>query len=183
MTCIAGIAQHGTVWIGGDSAGVGGYSLVQRADQKVFRNGAYIMGFTSSFRMGQLLRYKFIPPKVPTRGDLMRFMVADFAEAVRACLNEGGFAKKKDEVEQGGTFLVGVRGQLFAVMSDYQVAKTRHGFDACGCGDEIALGSLWSTRLGLSAEHRIKTALEAAETFSAGVRRPFIILSGKGDAT
>ena len=57
MTCIVGLVHEGVVYIGGDSAGVGGMSLTVRADEKVFQNGEFLMGFTTSFRMGQLLRY------------------------------------------------------------------------------------------------------------------------------
>lgn len=70
MTCIVGLVDQGNVWIGGDSAGVGGYDLMLRADQKVFRNGDFLMGFTSSFRMGQLLRYKLSPPKLHSDDDI-----------------------------------------------------------------------------------------------------------------
>ena len=63
MTCIVGLEHKGKVYIGGDSAGVAGYSLSVRADQKVFINGNFIFGFTSSFRMGQILRFGFNPPR------------------------------------------------------------------------------------------------------------------------
>ena len=42
MTCIVGLVEKGNVYIGGDSAGVGGYSLTVRADRKVFRNGDFV---------------------------------------------------------------------------------------------------------------------------------------------
>lgn len=84
MTCIVGMVEGGRVWIGGDSAGVAELELTVRADEKVFTNGPYVFGFTSSFRMGQLLRYKLKPPKPPRFGDLMAFMVNDFIEAVRS---------------------------------------------------------------------------------------------------
>jgi hypothetical protein len=51
MTCIVGLVDGGRVWLGGDSAGVSGWDLTVRADRKVFRNGPYVMGFTTSFRM------------------------------------------------------------------------------------------------------------------------------------
>src|SRR2546430_1004120 len=99
--------------MGGDSAGVSGWGLVVRADHKVFRNGPYVMGFTSSFRMGQLLRWGFDPPAPPDcRGDLESFMATTFVDAVRGRLKAGGWAKKDSEQEQGGTFLVGVCGRL-----------------------------------------------------------------------
>lgn len=174
MTCIVGI-QHGQrVWIAGDSAGVGGYSLSLRADAKVFRNGPYVMGFTSSFRMGQLLRYAFAAPR-PTTDDLDRFMATTFIDGVRECLKTGGFAEKTNNVEEGGSFLVGVRGTLYAVHSDFQIARTLDGYDAVGCGSDLALGSLHSTRDRQSPKRRAIAALEAAAHHSAGVAAPFTV--------
>lgn len=177
MTCIIGIIERGAILMGADSAGVGGYSLTIRADQKVFINGPFVMGFTTSFRMGQLLRYKFNPPPHPPGMDDHEFMVKHFVEAVRTCLKDGGFAEKKNEQESGGTFLVGYHGRLFRIESDYQVAESVHGYESCGCGDDIAKGALHVTPR-LTAKRRILAALHAAEQFSAGVRGPFSVLSG-----
>jgi ATP-dependent protease HslVU (ClpYQ) peptidase subunit len=63
MTCIVGVNHNGNIYIGGDSAGVAGLQLQIRSDEKVFLTGDFIMGFTTSFRMGQLLRYAFSPPE------------------------------------------------------------------------------------------------------------------------
>lgn len=179
MTAVVGLVHDGIVWIGGDSAGVGpGYSLTVRADAKVFTVGDYIFGFTDSFRMGQLLRYSLTLPKPPS-GDLHRFMATDFIDAVRKCLTEGGWARKSDEQERGGNFLVGVNGRLFEVMSDYQVAEPVDLYAAVGCGYELALGAMYATEwTGQTPRQRIELALKAAERFSGGVRGPFLILSG-----
>jgi len=176
VTCIVGIQHSGRVYIGGDSAGVSGYSLTLRADAKVFRVGPYVMGFTSSFRMGQLLRYAFNPPR-PT-GDLDKFMATVFVDAVRATLKDGGWLTKTSEQEEGGTFLVGARGTLYAVHSDFQIARTIAGYDAVGCGAELALGSLHSTS-GRQPRARVLAALSAAEAHSSGVAGPFVIESAR----
>jgi hypothetical protein len=175
MTCIVGLVAGGQVYIGGDSAAASGWDLVQRADRKVFRNGEFVMGFTSSYRMGQLLAFGFQPPAVAPGADLFSYMVTDFIDAARQRLKDGGFATTKDAAENGGQFLVGVAGRLFNVGSDYQVGESVHGFDACGCGAQIALGSLRSTRLWRNPKKRITEAMEAGEAFSAGVRGPFFI--------
>jgi ATP-dependent protease HslVU (ClpYQ) peptidase subunit len=176
MTAIVGLTHNGTVHIGGDSAGVSDWSLTIRADSKVFTNGPYAMGFTTSFRMGQLLRYALKAPE--PNGDLERFMVTTFVDAVRECLKEGGWATKDSEREEGGDFLVGVHGRLFSVHPDYQVGEAVDGFAAIGCGQEIALGALYTTaRTRMAPEKRVKLALEAAERFSAGVRGPFAYVS------
>ncbi|MER9710189.1 hypothetical protein NKJ13_07955 [Mesorhizobium sp. M0174] len=176
MTCIVGLVEGGKVYLGGDSAGVAGYQMSVRADRKVFRNGDFIMGFTTSFRMGQLLAHAFTPPKRHADIDVYKFMVTDFVNGVRDCLKAGGYAVKHDEVESGGSFLVGYEGRLFGIYDDYQVGEHVDGFAACGCGDEIALGALYANRAGKPRD-RLRIALEAAERFSAGVRAPFHIIS------
>lgn len=175
LTCIVGIAEDGKVFIGGDSAGVSGLDLTVRSDEKVFKNGEFLFGFTSSFRMGQLLRFSFSPPARAEKMDDYKYLVTTFMNAVRQCLKDGGYARSKEGEEQGGTFLLGYRGKLYCVHSDYQVGSSVDGFESCGCGDQIAHGSLFSTT-GKPASERIDTALKAAERFSAGVRGPFTIL-------
>lgn len=172
MTAIVGLVDNGTVYMGGDSAGVAHYSMTVRKDEKVFINGSYLFGFTTSFRMGQLLQYSFEPP-APT-DDLDKFMRTTFVDAIRDCLKTGGYASKNNEAESGGEFLVGVSGRLFSVSSDYQVGEASIGFDAVGIGESPALGALFALRQSeMSPKQRVRVALEAAERFNAGVRAPF----------
>lgn len=177
MTAIAGLEAPGKVIIGADSAGVAGYSISVRADEKVFKVGPYGFGFTYSFRMGQLLRYALDPPELPGNPDhLDRFLATTFIDAVRYCLDEGGYAEKKDNQETGGTFLLGVMGRLYQVGSDYQVGRSVCGYDAVGCGEDLALGSLFTTRKQKNHKARVQIALEAAAEHSAGVVGPFNLI-------
>jgi ATP-dependent protease HslVU (ClpYQ) peptidase subunit len=176
MTCVVGLVHSGKVFIGGDSAGVDeAFGMQVRADRKVFKNGDMVFGFAGSFRMGNLLQHALeVPPHHP-EDDPHKYMVTDFINAVRDCLKKGGVAARSDEVieEVNGAFLVGYRGRLFLIDSDYQVGETIHGYAAHGCGADIALGSIGSTKGEPRA--RIKKALDMAERHSAGVRAPFHI--------
>jgi hypothetical protein len=99
--------------------------------------------------------------------------------AIRTVLINGGFAKKENNVEQGGQMLVGFRGCLFQIESDFQVGWNACGYDAVGAGAEIALGSLATTAITGSTtapSDRLKIALLAAEEHNIGVRQPFTIL-------
>lgn len=182
MTCIVGIASKGAIYIGGDSAGVSGLDLSVRADRKVFTNGDFVMGFTTSFRMGQLLQFAFKPPKRHPTMDVMTFMVTDFIDALRACLKRGGFASRKDESESAGTFLVGYAGRLFRIDEDYQVGEAACGYAAVGCGSALALGALFVAQSAAvkpkDFESVVRVALHAAQAHSAGVRDPFHIVKG-----
>jgi ATP-dependent protease HslVU (ClpYQ) peptidase subunit len=174
MTCIVGLKHDGQVYIGGDSLGSNGYSKIVRTDEKVFRNGPFVMGFTTSFRMGQLLHHAFVPPSLPDE-NLDRYMTVDFINGIRQCLKDGGWAQTNDSQEVGGTFLVGVRDQLYTIESDYQVGKAAISYDACGSGEDFAKGSLFSTP-GQEPKVRIRTALKAAAANSVSVAGPFSIL-------
>ena len=174
MTCIVGVVEGDKVFIGGDSAGVSGWDMTVRADQKVFRNGPMVFGFTSSLRMGQILRYALSIPEHDPCVSLDKYMVTTFIDAVRECLKAKGFAKKTNEQEEGGIFLVGYKGRLFKIEADYQVGITSRGYEAAGCGQAYALGVLYATPK-LKARARVALALKAAEDGSAGVRAPFHI--------
>ena len=176
MTCIVALKHRGAVHMGADSAGVGGYSLMVRQDPKIYRNGPVLFGFTSSFRMGQLLGHAFRMPLRSPELSLDKFMVTDFIDAIRKCLKDGGYAKKDNEVESAGRFLVAYASEIFMVDSDYQVGRPTAPFDSVGCGADLALGSLATTERiarSLHPQARLTLALQAAEDMSAGVRAPF----------
>jgi ATP-dependent protease HslVU (ClpYQ) peptidase subunit len=178
LTCIVGLVQDGVVYIGGDSAGVAGMDIKVRLDPKVFIvDKRFIIGYTDSFRMGQLLRFSLKPPRQKPRVDDYEYMCTGFINAVRRCFTNGGYIKKQEERERGGSFLVGYRGRLYEIASDFQVGINADSYSAIGCGEDYAHGSLFATEhSGLSPEERIRLALEAASHFSAGVHPPFVII-------
>lgn len=190
MTCIVALTDGQTVVLGGDSAGVGGRELRLRADRKVFQLGSYAIGFTTSFRMGQILRYGTDfpePPSNPGPDELERFLVSELVPVVRRSFSDHGFAKTarvasrgaegvtEEGQDFGGLFLIGVAGHLFEIQHDYQVARPLAPYSAVGRGAPAALGALHALESvpGLSQRQRAARALAAAEAYSAAVRGPF----------
>ena len=174
MTCIVGLETETGVIIGGDSAAVGGLDIRTRTDPKVFTNGPFLIGFTSSFRMGQLLRFRLHPAKQDPDIDDYEYMATVFIDAVRECLGDYGAKEVNNSVDSGGAFLVGYRGRLYEIDSDFQVGTYADGFSAVGCGTDFALGAL-AVNEGKKPHARVQQALEVAERFSAGVCGPFVI--------
>lgn len=180
MTCIIGLIHDGKIWMGGDSAGASGGRLTVRRDPKIFiKDNKMIMGFTSSFRMGELLQFGLHLPVHYV--ETYEYMITDFVDAVRECLKRGGFSEKDKEVEKGGEFLVGYKGRLFKISSDYQVEEAVLPYNACGSGEDTAMGVIYALKfLGSNnPEKMIRIALSAASEFCSGVREPFTILSLK----
>lgn len=179
MTCIIGLVEDGKVYIAGDSAGVAGFDYHIREDQKVFKNGEMIFGFTSSFRMGQLLQYSLkIPDHDPRVGDF-KYLCTDFIDAVISCFKEKGYARTESGEVSGGQFLIGYKGNLYFVGCDFQIAKVSRPFDSVGCGMYYALGAMdiLYNDSTITAEEKLVKALTTVQDFSAGVRAPFNIVS------
>lgn len=171
MTCIVGIANNGKVYIGADSLGSNGNTKEVRKEPKVFVNGDFLIGGTSSFRMLNLLQWKFNPPTVKDGDNLHKFMCTEFVDSVRGLFTDNGYCVTTEDWESG-IFLVGIQGRLFKVESDFQVAE--YDYIACGSGECHALGSLYNSKLKSPKKDIIK-ALECAENFVVSVQRPFIV--------
>jgi ATP-dependent protease HslVU (ClpYQ) peptidase subunit len=186
MTCIVGWLdkKNKTAYMGGDSAGVNdSFDIRVRKDVKVFKRGEMLFGYTSSFRMGQLLRFELVIPKHKSNVDTYEYMCTDFIEAVRQLLKKKGFTTVSSNSESIGTFLVIYKGRLFEIEDDLQVAEDESCYNSCGCGARYALGSLYSTdqfsKDSPKAEDIVRNALATAAALSAGVRGPFNVVSIK----
>lgn len=201
MTCIVAAADGKKVVLGGDSLGSHsrGSDGIPRADAKVFRSGPYVIGFTTSYRMGQILRYLTTFPDPPDDSDpevLERFFVAELVPAIKESFREHGFdlkasfpsAGKEDfqiqGVHVGGLFIVGVNGRLFEIREDFQVSRPAAPYSAIGTGAPVAHGALHAlaTATDLKLEERVKIALSASQTYCTVVRAPFHFVSTAGPA-
>lgn len=78
--------------------------------------------------------------------------------------------------ETGGQFLVGYKGWLHSINSDYHVGNMRDGFDCIGSGAVIALGAMKALE-NFPPTERIRKSLRIAEYFASDVIGPFYIRS------
>lgn len=182
MSCIVGLISGKDVYLGGDSAGVSGLDVTVRADEKVFRKGGMIFGFTTSFRMGQILRYCLEIPQQQGDQDDYTYLCSSFIDAVIKCLAEKGFARTKDGEKIGGSFLLGYKSSLYRIDPDFQVGRSAQCYESIGCGAYYAKGALFTLthHFGKTAKRgakeNIEIALSAAAMHCAGVCKPFVVL-------
>lgn len=183
MTCIIGLEYSGKVYIGGDSASASGWDIRTTSLRKVFLNGQYLIGYTTSFRMGQLLQYATLPEYPDTwsrdRDTTLRFMVTEFIPAVRKIFADEGYTRIDNNREEAGTFLIGYRGFLFNISDDFQVNQYQDGIASIGCGASYGLGALeillnWHPD---EPERNLISALQASGKFSNGVCPPYYVES------
>lgn len=186
MTCIVGLVYEGVTYIGSDSLGSNGHSKKSRRDRKVFKlkdTDNAIAGFTSSFRMGQILMYAtgLIDNRDEPNID-HEYLVTKFIPRLTSRFEHSGYGKSNSGEKTGGTFLLGYKDKLYEIESDYQVGESFDDYAACGSGTNFALGSLHSTEdSGFSPEKRIRLALQAASKFCVSVASPYYIVNTEND--
>lgn len=186
MTCIVALSVGNKVLLGGDSAASDEKTglVLHTTDAKVFKVGQYGIGFVDSFRMGQILQYNWTPPIYkPTKGykNLDKFMRTKFVESVKEAYQEHGygrFGQNTEDGDEGGIIIIAVQntGRIFTMDVDYHVSEIDVEYLAEGSGQQVALGSLFSTGAVKTPRKRVRMALEAAAKFIMSVRGPFTII-------
>lgn len=182
MTCIVGMVEDDKVWMGGDSACSYGHTEYLMANHKVFENRNVLMGISGSARVGNLLEEALQVPDHPSRLSDESYVCTKLVDAIRQCLSGAGAASKYHGKESyAGEILLGYNGALYSVAGVYDAIRPAKPYFAHGCGWEVALGALHILEgQKLKPETKVERALEAAETYSRGVRAPFHIISGAG---
>ena len=179
--------ENDCVWIGGDSLGSNGYTKTVELQPKIFRNKTFkdvVMGSTTTFRHIDLLKYS---DKLFDELDLYKdteldheYMVTKFIPNVITLFKEG--IVDSSETNRGANFIIGAKNKLFEIQSDYSVQEPLLGFCSVGSGEDIAMGSMITTKdMNIPVLKKIELALKAAEECSCGVQRPFYIMNTKDE--
>jgi hypothetical protein len=182
MTCIVGIAYSNKVYLGSDSLGSGNgvkqvYITPKLVKLDIFEKRDLTLtkiplgiGYTTSYRMGDLLRYNFTPPPIEHDEDENEYLVKDFIPELIKCFDDHSFARTKEGTKSGGNFLVGLRKRLFHVQEDFSVLEPSCGYTAVGSGQEFAMGALYAyRRTATEPEKSVVGAIRAATEFCTTV--------------
>ena len=111
--------------------------------------------------------------------DAEAWVVCEFIPLVREQLRaHGALEVRKREQVMNGVLLLGARGRLFCVFSDFAVCEPKEGYYAVGSGRDVALGALRTLAangmfLRRSVNGNLQNALETAEYYVPSVRGPF----------
>ena len=176
MTCIVAIESDGKVIMGGDRLGSNGHTGAPVSEAKVFRKGLVTIGYTSSFRMGQILQHALEVPSIPVDVDLDKWVAIDFMLAIRKAFKDNGWDEEEKGIARGGKFLLAVQNKCYEIQSDYSYLRNISGEYAVGSGQDYALGSMRSTRGKMSTTKRIIESLETAAEYVVSVSGPFDVI-------
>jgi hypothetical protein len=139
MTCIVGVVENKRAYISSDSGAISNISRLTNVE-KVFKVSNLVIGYTTSFRMGQLLKYSIVYPEIKNAEQFnIEFVINEIIPKIRECFKVNGFLSINNSVEEGGEFLISSFGKIFCIESDFQVQEFNDGIYTCGSGGNIAL--------------------------------------------
>ncbi len=176
VTCTVAYREGDVVFVGSDSAASNDNFSLSRNDRKVFRIGQYVIGFSGSFRAGQVLNYCFSPSEM--EGDPKSHMIKVFIPEMKDALICGGFDLSK-EIES--SFIVAIRNNIFEIEADFQCSTPMNHYAAIGSGSSFAMGAFFACGINGIKDYKrnITAALRAASKFSGSVKPPFYCLKTK----
>lgn len=180
MTCIVALEANGRVYMGSDTFGSNGYTGRTNEAPKTFQNGSALIGYTTSFRMGQILQYGLVVPEESLTWDIDRWMAVDLMPAIRTAFEAHGWDRLNEGRAKGGEFLFSIHGRCYAVQADYSFLRSPLGEYAIGSGKDYALGSLHATRDWAKPKQRVAAALAAAAEHVVSVDGPFDFMRQEG---
>ncbi len=177
MTCIVGIEHKGIVYLGGDRAATdGGLNRVLIKDPKVFLKGNVGFGICGLPKVIDAVQHAIELPE-DTTGNGKAWLVGHAIPAIREGLKKLECTEEHNGQQYyHGAMLIGYKGHLYQLESNFQLVEAAHGFDATGSGGEAALGSLRSTKKISDPRKRLLEALEVSAEHNAGVAPPFDII-------
>lgn len=166
MTTVVGLVDGGKVYMAADRRITNGWQYEDGAE-KITRRGEMLIGYAGIVRGAQIVRYMFDIPEHPEDVGAERYFVAHFIPALRQAFKDEAYAavESNQETHDSG-FLVGYRGALYDIESNYAVLKGHRGLCAIGSGSEYALGALSVTE-NVDARVRIEKAVRAGISFDA----------------
>ena len=178
MTCIAGLEHDGIVTIGSDSQGSSGNKKNEYDHSKLFEieiegfKDKLIGGFTTSFRMGQLLTYNVPPIDAPTDSQTVHsWLITTVVPMIRDVFSDHDFEQDDNGKAKGGMFLLGYQDKLFVVQSDYSVLRPSNGYIAVGSGRQVAHGCLYADTFDEmdDGQQKVVRSIEAASNHTTSV--------------
>lgn len=161
MTCIVGVEMGDRVVMGGDIQGSSPMTKIVHTRAKVFTVGDLIFGYTTSYRFGQIIE-NFLPePHVPADSDrYYEWLIGKLIPDIKGTLERHGW-------KDGGSCLIGVGGELWAMQDEFSVLRSVNGYNAVGSGEFNAMGALYALNRHTAitddnVDAVIRTAIQAA---------------------
>jgi len=184
MTTVVGLCRGGKVWIAADNQVNFGSLRIEVPGQKVFKFADLIFGVSGdSYNQQVLLTHAGTVKRLPEMTDY-RYIVAA-VDTWREALNmvEASTTDEGKRYISSGA-LIGYKGNLYILCSDFSVIPIDRGYHAIGSGGEVALGALEALRsMTTKPENLLSQVIGIAAMHDVWTGNSYTILSDGDEQT
>lgn len=147
MTCIIAKIHENKVHMVGDKEGSNGFiTTTFTKTPKVFKVDDFLLGYTTSFRMGQILQYSWEPPKKSLDDSDDYYIYKHIVDSIKKCFVDNDFGHKPEDEFQAGNFLIGWKGRLFEMQNNLSLME-HDEFASVGCGCYHAVAAMKTMKM------------------------------------
>ncbi len=176
MTCIAVVRDAATnkIYMAGDRGVSDDNTINVCSSPKVWKKEGYLFGYAGSMD-GDRIKHLFVPPTPEPRVNIDKFMYSTFLKALRKFYEEWwvGVSPSSDF-----GLIICVKGKIYEHnAADMSLTQYDQDYLAMGSGGDLALGSLYSTKLYKDGRKRANMAVQAAINHSTSCKGPIDIVS------
>ena len=187
MTCIIGYIdrKNKKTYIGADnqvSVGLSKFNLPK--NDKIFKpkDTNIIVADSGDVRASQIIRnFVHFPTDIELQANNEEFnekyIVTKLIPNIQNALKNNEW---KDKGERSNTWmLIAYKDKLWKIYSNYGILEVQDDFDSFGCGEQLALGSLYALKYNeeLSIEEKIHKSLQCSAYYSDGIDKPYYIMN------
>ena len=133
MTCIIAYKnKKGNVVLAGDKMGSNGYTHSTIKEPKVFKKGDFMLGYTTSFRMGQILHHLWNPPQRKVDQNHCNYIYTDVIPSFIKIFDDNKFGKDASY----GFFIMIFEGRIYEVQENMSILERERNVVSVGCGED-----------------------------------------------
>lgn len=173
MTCIIGMCLGGSVYVAADRMASNGFTKFLVDRPKVFRKGDFVIGYTTSFKMGQLLEFEWNPPARLVSDTDEEFIYCKVVKSFEMLFKSLDHGSKSGSHYETGEFLFAYQGKLYK--HHPQGFITSSEAMACGAGEyhAVAIIDTLLTHTELSPSEMFRETMRRVSRYVEGVSEDF----------
>jgi len=133
MTCIVAFRnKEKNIILAGDKMGSDSFTSMISKVPKVFTNDDFAIGYTSSFRMGQLLQHVWLPPQRKVDQSTDNYLYSDVTASLRKMFKENGFGD--DDTNEFGNFIMIYEDRILEMQDEMSFLEHETDIVSVGAG-------------------------------------------------
>ena len=181
MTCIIAFKDTmNNVFLIGDKCGSNGNTKDICVEPKVFHKNGFMIGYTTSFYMGQLLKHVWEVPEKNDSEGVDYYLHNTIRKSLINMFKINNFGEHENGYNIGDFILI-YDSRIFTVYADMQIFEHKY-LSSVGCGDvaaRAAIEAYLNSGVSIQPEDMLTSTMEIVSNICCGVSKDYDIIDNK----